>query len=91
MTASPTASRVRFATTRLATGPLVHVAEQGDPSGEVLIFIHGWPDSWFSWSRVFGLLPAGYHAYALDQRGFGDSERPERVGAALDAFVGEKR
>ena len=76
MTAPSTASRVRFATARLATGPLIHFAEQGDPGGEALIFVHGWPDSWFSWSRVFALLPAGYRAFALDQRGFGDSERP---------------
>ena len=33
-------------------------------------------DSWFSFSRVLPLLPAGYHAYAFDQRGFGDSQRP---------------
>jgi pimeloyl-ACP methyl ester carboxylesterase len=75
MTAPSTASRVRTATTRLATGPLIHFAEQGDPGGEALIFVHGWPDSWFSWSRVLALLPASYRAFAFDQRGFGDSEK----------------
>ena len=54
----------------------MHYAEQGDPGGEALLFIHGWPDSWFSFSRVLPLLPAAYHAYAIDLRGFGDSERP---------------
>jgi non-heme chloroperoxidase len=77
MTAASTAPRLRFATTRLATGPLIHYAEQGDPSGEALIFVHGWPDSWGSFSRVLALLPAAYHAYALDLRGFGESERPD--------------
>jgi len=74
--ASPIASRLHFATTAVATGPLLHCAEQGDPGGEALLFIHGWPDSWFSFSRVLPLLPAAYHAYAIDLRGFGDSERP---------------
>jgi non-heme chloroperoxidase len=68
--------RVRFATARLASGPEVHYAEQGDPDGEAIVFVHGWPDSWFSFSRVLALLPARYYAFASDQRGFGDSERP---------------
>jgi non-heme chloroperoxidase len=67
---------LRFATTPLATGPQVHYAEQGDPGGDPIVFIHPHADSWFSFSRVLSLLPARYHAYALDQRGHGDSERP---------------
>jgi non-heme chloroperoxidase len=67
---------LRFATTRLATGPQVHYAERGDPGGEPIVLIHPHADSWFSFSRVLSLLPARYHAYALDQRGHGDSERP---------------
>ena len=68
--------QLRFATTRLASGPRVYYAEQGDLDGEAIVFVHGWPDSWFSFSRVLALLPARYHAFAFDQRGFGDSERP---------------
>ena len=63
----------RFGTARLATGIRLHYAEQG--YGEPMVFLHGWPDSWFSFSRVLRLLPAQFRAYALDQRGFGDSER----------------
>ena len=66
--------QLRFATTRLASGPRVYYAEQGDLDGEAIVFVHGWPDSWFSFSRVLALLPARYHAFAFDQRGFGDSE-----------------
>jgi non-heme chloroperoxidase len=68
--------QLRFATTRLATGPRVHYAEQGDPGGETILFLPAYADSWFSYSRVLALLPSRYHAYALDQRGHGDSERP---------------
>jgi pimeloyl-ACP methyl ester carboxylesterase len=68
--------RLRFATTRLATGPQVHYTEQGDPGGEPIVFLPAYADSWFSYSRVLPLLPTRYHAYAMDQRGHGDSERP---------------
>ena len=80
--------QLRFATRRLATGTLVHYAEQGDPDGDVLLFIHGWPDSWFSFGQVLPLLPARYRAYALDQRGFGDSERPV-AGYTIDHFAAD--
>jgi non-heme chloroperoxidase len=69
--------RVRFATARLASGPEVHYAEQGDPDGEPILFLHGYTDSWFSFSRLLPLLPERYHAFAFSQRGHGDSERPD--------------
>jgi non-heme chloroperoxidase len=68
--------RLRFAITRLATGLQVHYAEQGDPDGETILFLPAYADSWFSYSRMLPLLPARFHAFALDQRGHGDSERP---------------
>jgi non-heme chloroperoxidase len=68
--------RLRFATSRLATGPQVHYAEQGDPGGETIVLLPAYADSWFSYSRVLPLLPTRYHAYPMDQRGHGDSERP---------------
>jgi pimeloyl-ACP methyl ester carboxylesterase len=88
MTATQIAPRLRFATRRLRTGPLVHYAEQGDPNGEALLFLHGYTDSWFSFSRLLPLLPDRYHAYALSQRGHGDSERlPD--GYAIDDFAAD--
>jgi non-heme chloroperoxidase len=66
----------RFATARLATGPQLHYAEQGDPGGQPILLLPAYADSWFSYSRVLPVLPARYHAYAVDQRGHGDSERP---------------
>jgi non-heme chloroperoxidase len=70
-------SAARFANIRVATGPRLHYAEYGDADGEPVVFLHGWPDSWFSFSRVLPLLPRSLRAIAVDQRGFGDSDRPE--------------
>jgi non-heme chloroperoxidase len=82
------APQLRFATARLATGPRVHYGEQGDPGREAIVFLHGWPDSWYSFSRVLPLLSERYHAYALDQRGFGDSDRPAG-GYTIDDFAAD--
>jgi non-heme chloroperoxidase len=68
---------VQFSTAQLATGVTLHYAEKGDPTGEAIIFLHGYSDSWFSFSRVLPLLAPSYHAFALTQRGHGDSDKPQ--------------
>ncbi len=70
-------STLRFADVHLSTGVRLHYAEQGPADGNPIIFLHGYTDSWFSFSGVLPLLPVSAHVYALDQRGHGDSERPE--------------
>jgi non-heme chloroperoxidase len=84
---------IQFATKPLEAGPRLHYAEQGDPMGEAIVFLHGYSDSWFSFSRVLPLLSAEYHAFALTQRGHGDSDKPEccytpdDFAADIDAFM----
>jgi non-heme chloroperoxidase len=84
---------IQFATTPLETGLRLHYAEQGDPRGEAIVFLHGYSDSWFSFSRVLPLLSPEYHAFALTQRGHGDSDKPqccytpEDFAADVDAFM----
>jgi non-heme chloroperoxidase len=68
---------VEFTTIRLRTGVTLHYAEQGDATGEAIIFLHGYSDSWYSFSRVLRLLSTEYHAFALTQRGHGDSDKPQ--------------
>jgi non-heme chloroperoxidase len=68
---------VRFGNAALRTGIRVHYAEQGDARGAPVVFLHGWPDSWFTFSRVLPSLPSTWRAIAVDQRGFGNSDHPE--------------
>ena len=70
----------------LVTGVRLYHRVQGDPDGDVLVFVHGWPDSWYSFSRVLGLLPQRYRAVSPDLRGFGRSDRPAD-GYAIDDFA----
>lgn len=67
---------MRFADVRLKSGPRLHCAEYGSAAGAPVVFLHGWPDSWFSFSRVLALLPEDLRGIAFDQRGFGESDRP---------------
>ena len=62
---------------KLTSGVRLHYVEYGAPDGTPILFLHGWPDSWYSWSRVLTLLPPSFRALAVDLRGFGDSDRPQ--------------
>ena len=61
----------------LATGVDLDYVEHGDPQGPVLIFLHGFTDSWRTWALTLPRLSAAYHTYALSQRGHGDSAKPD--------------
>ena len=50
--------------------------EQGDPAGVPMLLLHGVSDSWHSFERVLPLLAPDIHAFAISQRGHGDSSRP---------------
>ena len=77
---------LRHHTVPLPGGLRLHVVEQGDPGGPPVVLVHGWPDSWFSWSRVLASLDPRLRAVAYSQRGFGESDHPAG-GYALDRFA----
>ncbi|MEV6026654.1 alpha/beta hydrolase [Streptomyces sp. NPDC052036] len=61
-------------------GLRLHIAEQG--RGPLVILLHGWPESWYSWRHQFApLAAAGYRVVAVDQRGYARSEQPSDVSA----------
>lgn len=61
----------------LPTGVTLQYIEQGSPSGVPVLLLHGISDSWHSFELVLSHLPESIHAFALTQRGHGDSSRPE--------------
>ncbi|MEY4882214.1 MAG: hypothetical protein RIS34_68 [Pseudomonadota bacterium] len=59
----------------VVNGITLRVAVQG--SGPLVLFCHGWPESWYSWRhQLAALATAGYRAVAPDMRGFGGSGAP---------------
>jgi pimeloyl-ACP methyl ester carboxylesterase len=63
-----------------ANGIRIHLAEQGE--GPLVLMVHGYPESWYSWRHQLpALADAGFHAVAIDVRGYGRSSKPTSVDA----------
>src|SRR5215467_12985979 len=61
-----------------SNGIRLRIAEEG--RGPLVLLLHGWPESWYSWRHQLpALAAAGYHAVAPDMRGFGGSDKPAAV------------
>jgi pimeloyl-ACP methyl ester carboxylesterase len=89
--ATATATAIQFRNIQLRTGVRLHYAEVGPPAGRPILLLHGYSDSWFSFSRILSELPPDLRLIIPSQRGHGDSDRPmegytfERF--ALDAMA----
>lgn len=60
-----------------ANGIRLHIAEAG--SGPLVLMLHGFGEFWWSWrNQLTSLADAGFHAVAVDLRGYGDSDKPPR-------------
>jgi pimeloyl-ACP methyl ester carboxylesterase len=73
---------VKDVTHRLVPAPAgrIHLVEQG--TGPLVLLVHGFPESWYSWRHQLpALAAAGHRAVAVDVRGYGRSSRPEDVSA----------
>lgn len=63
-------------------GVKLHVAQAGDPRGELVILLHGFPEFWYGWrAQIDYLARAGYWVWAPDQRGYNLSEKPRGIDA----------
>src|SRR5579875_307846 len=65
-----------------ARGTRIHLVEDGPENGPLVLLVHGFPESWYSWRHQIPVLAqAGYHAAAIDVRGYGRSSAPLEVEA----------
>ena len=61
-----------------ANGIKLNIAEKGN--GPLVLMCHGFPETWYSWRhQIDALAAAGFHAVALDMRGYGKSDRPQAI------------
>ena len=79
---------LRHSEVQLKTGVRLHYVEQGDPKGPPIILLHGYSDSWVSYTPILPLIDPKYRVYVLDQRGHGDSDRPAS-GYTFPDFAGD--
>ena len=61
-------------------GIRMHYVDEGQ--GPLVILLHGFPYLWYMWRRqILALAEAGYRVVVPDQRGFGQTDRPEAIEA----------
>lgn len=65
-------------------GVRFHLAEAGDPDGEPVLVLHGWPQHWLEWRELLGDPPAGLRILAPDLPGYGWSSPPPRRWSVED-------
>lgn len=61
-----------------AKGVRLHYVIGGAADGPLVVLLHGWPQTWYTWRNVMpALAKRGYRVVAVDYRGAGDSEKPQ--------------
>jgi pimeloyl-ACP methyl ester carboxylesterase len=77
-----------MSTRRIDVGEVrLAITEAGDPAGDPVVLLHGFPEIGHSWRHQLpALAAAGFHAVAPDLRGYGGSDRP----SAVDAYAAPK-
>ena len=75
-------------TIRLGTDVNLEFVERGPRDGLPVIFLHGVTDSWGSFEAVLARLSDSVHAFAISQRGHGNSSRPAS-GYRMTDFSGD--
>lgn len=60
----------------------LNVAVAGNEGDPLIVFVHGWPETWHTWDgQIRHFAGLGYRVAALDVRGYGASSRPGPVEA----------
>lgn len=71
---------------------VLEVFEAGrENAGRPVVLCHGWPEHAFTWRHQIGALAAaGYHVIVPNQRGYGNSSRPDAVEAyGIEQLAGD--
>ncbi|NWG52640.1 MAG: alpha/beta hydrolase [Hydrogenophilaceae bacterium] len=60
----------------------INVRAAIEGSGPLVVFVHGFPESWYSWRHQLApVAQAGFTACAIDVRGYGGSDKPHAIEA----------
>ena len=52
-----------------------HAATAGDPANpDVIVFMHGFPETWFAWHHQMTALADRFYCVAIDLKGYGQSD-----------------
>jgi len=61
-------------------GIKLHVLHAGLQHDKVIVMLHGFPEYHHGWkNQIYFLAEKGYHVVVPDQRGYGDSDKPQGI------------
>lgn len=70
----------------------MHYVEKGDRKNPLMLFVHGFPEFWYSWRFQLEEFSKDYWCVAIDLRGYGDTDKPEGIpNYNLDVMVEDIR
>jgi epoxide hydrolase 4 len=67
-------------------GIKLHYVTQGE--GALMLFLHGFPEFWYSWRHQIPEFAKDHKVVAIDLRGYNDSDKPQAQSAyVMSEFV----
>ena len=69
-----------------AEGIRLHAQACGPAGAPVLLFVHGFPECWYTWHWQLAAFAAEFRCVAIDLRGFNRSSQPTDVRAYRPAL-----
>jgi pimeloyl-ACP methyl ester carboxylesterase len=71
-----------------ANGIRFHYVAGGDRNKPLMLFLHGFPEFWFSWRYQLKEFQKDYYTVAVDMRGYGESDHPlDKKGYSIGNLV----